>query len=263
MVNVRVKTTLSLFCSDYAFWGDKPCVNSIEGYEYVGVRNCDYIVQENHTVNLNYTVLEKDCNNTDLVFYCPQSRECIKEEWVCDGSVNCLYGEDESFDGFEGFEGCSKSFPEGATIKCIEADRPPNYNITIYAVPCDGIKECLNGEDEIHCKEDWKYTLGLLGIIFSFMFALFSCFFFIIKNKIHLHSSALFKEDPKLKRNRRTVCYEFLHSLNVDVNECSDLVGNNLAAFKVGTFINVSCTLMIKKSVSEAKILNKHLIVIF
>ena len=46
--------------------------------------------------------------------------------------MNCKYAEDESFDL------CKSTFPDGATVYCLEADRP-FYQIWIYAVPCDGI----------------------------------------------------------------------------------------------------------------------------
>ena len=47
--------------------------------------------------------------------------------------MNCKYAEDENFDL------CKSTFPDGATVKCLEADRP-FYKIWIYAVPCDGIR---------------------------------------------------------------------------------------------------------------------------
>ena len=46
--------------------------------------------------------------------------------------MNCKFAEDENFDL------CKSTFPEGATVKCLEAVRP-FYKIWIYAVPCDGI----------------------------------------------------------------------------------------------------------------------------
>jgi len=52
---------------------------------------------------------------------------------ICNGAVNChVAAEDEDF------ELCQSTFPEGALVKCKESNRS-NYNIIIYAVPCDGI----------------------------------------------------------------------------------------------------------------------------
>ena len=66
-------------------------------------------------------------------FFCQKSKSCIPKSWTCDGAVQCIYGEDEDF------ELCKDTFPERATIKCLEANRTNLFNITIFAVPCDGI----------------------------------------------------------------------------------------------------------------------------
>ena len=57
-----------------------------------------------------------------------------------------MNGEDEQFDI------CEETYPEEATIKCVE-NRLEGFNVTIMAIPCNGIKECRNGEDEDHCEE--------------------------------------------------------------------------------------------------------------
>ena len=36
-----------------------------------------------------------------------------------------------------------------ATITCIESYRPDNFTILVKAIPCDGIRECKDGSDEI------------------------------------------------------------------------------------------------------------------
>ena len=37
----------------------------------------------------------------------------------------------------------------GATITCQEANRSSDFPLTIFAVPCNGVHECVNHEDEI------------------------------------------------------------------------------------------------------------------
>ena len=53
-----------------------------------------------------------------------------------------MFAEDEHFDI------CKKEnvFPDGATIECVE--NRPGYNITILAVPCNGVCECRDCSDE-------------------------------------------------------------------------------------------------------------------
>ena len=81
--------------------------------------------------------------------------------------MNCRDAEDESF------ELCNKFFPEGATIKCKEANRT-RYNISIYATACDGIMECKDGKDELGCNgNDWTIAFALCCafMIISFLWS--------------------------------------------------------------------------------------------
>ena len=79
-------------------------------------------------------------------------------EKKCDGVVHCIKGEDENF------ETCKDTYPEEATITCIE-DRPIGYDIWIKAVPCNGIKECRSREDE-ECEISDNILLGTMAAIF-------------------------------------------------------------------------------------------------
>ena len=44
-------------------------------------------------------------NKTESSFYCEQSKTCIQKSWTCDGHVNCVKGEDETF------ELCNQTYP--------------------------------------------------------------------------------------------------------------------------------------------------------
>ena len=44
-------------------------------------------------------------NKTEGSFFCKKSKTCIQKSWTCDGHVNCIHGEDESF------ELCSQTYP--------------------------------------------------------------------------------------------------------------------------------------------------------
>ena len=75
-------------------------------------------------------------------FICVKSNLLSNLEKLCDGVVHCLFAEDEDYNI------CKKEnvFPNGATIECVE--NRPGYNITILAVPCNGICECKGCIDE-------------------------------------------------------------------------------------------------------------------
>ena len=61
---------------------------------------------------------EQSCKFHKMHF-CSRSNQCIWNDWVCDGFVQCLRGDDEDF------EMCleRESFPKGATFRCQEANR--------------------------------------------------------------------------------------------------------------------------------------------
>ena len=90
----------------------------------------------------------------------------------CDGIVNCVHGEDEEF------ELCQSTFPETATIRCQEIDRGSynvtidrwSYDITILATPCNGIRECLDIDDE-DCGESTEVLITSLVIVFIVILA--------------------------------------------------------------------------------------------
>ena len=79
--------------------------------------------------------------------------------------IQCpVNAEDESFAICKDFG----RFPTGATLICNETMR--DHNITIKAISCDDIPECLDGSDEM-CGEEiakatYKIAVGLFFAIF-------------------------------------------------------------------------------------------------
>ena len=95
-----------------------------------------------------------------LFFYIHNNRS-----WLCDGLIQCpVNADDESFTICKDFG----RFPTGATLICNETMR--DHNITIKAISCDDIPECLDGSDEM-CGEEiakatYKIAVGLFFAIF-------------------------------------------------------------------------------------------------
>ena len=129
-------------------------------------------------------------------------------EKTCDGIVHCFFGEDESD------EICKDvlSFQEEATIECLE--NRPGYNITIRAIPCDGIPECRNGMDEA-CEEK-------RGILYGAIFTLVAVTYGIYHYLKWKH----------LKLNQHDILQSTFDDEWSSIN-CIDLVGDDLARLKV------------------------------
>ena len=105
-------------------------------------------------------ITEKECKNQGK-FFCEESKSCIENAKLCDGVIHCLDGADENF------EICHHTFPESATIKCLEKNRN-NYHIEILATPCNNVAECENDEDE-QCDKN-----SIANIIVSVVLCIFT-----------------------------------------------------------------------------------------
>ena len=76
----------------------------------------------------------------------------------------------------EDYNKCKLNFPPSATIRCNKPGIFNNLSIEIQAVHCNGFGECLDGEDEAGCDQDYTTELLVtLGVGFIFT-ACLSCF---------------------------------------------------------------------------------------
>ena len=179
----------SKFCSDLAFWKEK-CFSRWNDSKYVESTRCktyEYQFSSDNQCQINeiycpnkdkcfsdvkkceahfYFGNKTQCRNQNM-YHCPASNQCIWQDWVCDGFVQCLKGDDEDFDL------CYNrgSFAEGATFKCNETQRF-GYNVTILATKCNKIEECRDGNDEknSNCQSDDSKGLRAILVVFAMIF---------------------------------------------------------------------------------------------
>ena len=138
---------------------------------------------------------------------------CIAAK-TCDGVVHCIEGEDEAD------ETCQDQldFPEEATIKCYENRLSLDYNITIWAVPCDGIKECRDGSDENSCKENGLILLQIVVLVFI-----------VVTNGIYHYFKWIYLGWNHAANSQKSTLDEW------DPKKCHKYKGNDLANLKVMT----------------------------
>ena len=123
-----------------------------------------------------------------------------------------MHGEDELF------QLCKDTFQKEATIECIEKRLPGTIDVTIMAIPCDGIVECRDGRDE-NCEEDKIILVIAVAVLFL--------------TTICIYLYLVFVRFPIWKDS---VFWEF-HEGSIDSktqsHDCSELKGNTLAKLKV------------------------------
>ena len=123
-----------------------------------------------------------------------------------------MYGEDEEF------QLCKDTFPIDATIECVENRLPGTIDVTIMAIPCDGILECRDGRDEI-CEEDKIILVIAVAVLFLTTICIYLYLVFI-----------------RLPFWKRSVLQDFKDEgveFRAQIHDCSELKGNSLAKLKV------------------------------
>ena len=153
---------------DYSFWkvpvnAVPKCYNGTRSPDITFARRC--FVDPSDDLSTSCVVGDycpNSIHNSSYCshFFCSKSNTCVEYDKTCDGICHCMYCEDESFE-----ELCENTFPEAATIKCVEANRSIDINITILATPCNGIRECLNINDE-NCQSEMYITAITMSLFF-------------------------------------------------------------------------------------------------
>ena len=131
---------------------------------------------------------------------------------MCDGFFHCLYGEDEAFDT------CKETFPEEATIECIE-DRLPGIDLKVMAVPCNGIVECRNASDELNCEDDKLILVSATSLLF------------LVTICVNLY--LIFVRLPQWKNSMLKDFENYHVNQVIEPSMCTELKGDDLANYKV------------------------------
>ena len=113
-------------------------------------------------LSIFFSLLENGTCHSDQLM-CDNSTKCIYSDYICDGHRHCQDGQDESIDECKS----RNIFSKQATVLCLEDNRPEKYPVVIMAIPCNGKRECKNGEDVIGCDISIIYLLLALLIGFA------------------------------------------------------------------------------------------------
>ena len=97
-------------------------------------------------------------------------------------------------------------------------NRLEGINLTIMAIPCNGIQECRNGEDENNCEEKQR------------VFQIITASLMVITQTVYLYIRLVKKRKWKQK-NLDSFGKGFQD--NYKPGECCDLKGDDLAKLKV------------------------------
>ena len=115
------------------------------------------------------------CENKNY-FNCSSSSKCLHPDLVCDGVPQCPPVPPSTEPQDEELERCKEKgvFRSDAIKKCQSIFHP---NVTILAVPCNGVVECHNNADEPWiCKNTTTTISGGLAVVFGGIISVFVYF---------------------------------------------------------------------------------------
>ena len=116
------------------------------------------------------------------------------------------------------FDLCKNRFPKEATIECAENRLPGTIDVTIKAIPCNGIVECRDGRDE-NCEEDkWILAIAVSVLVLTTI----CIYLYLVFVRLPLWKNSVFRDFDAGNNDSETVPYD-----------CSNMKGDRLAKLKV------------------------------
>ena len=101
----------------------------------------------------------QSCTNKDYFNCSISNRTCLHPDLECDGHPQCPDHEDEDLTR------CHQKYIDNHIIEPYASYRCTNLfydKMEIYAVPCNGVIECLDHSDELGCKDNYKANVVLI-----------------------------------------------------------------------------------------------------
>ena len=118
---------------------------------------------------------------------------------------------------------CQGHFSELATVVCSKADIF-NFNVTIKAIPCDGIIECADGRDEMGCHVPNEHLYLTFGFIQLAINVIAFILWMYIKGRLRLKQPGhqLTQKEFNVIHGSEAIQAKVSHWQGLEIQKCSN-----------------------------------------